>query len=156
MSGFRDWAAAMCGVGIGCALLSMLCPDGRMRRVFGVLIAVFFLCCLLSPLKTLVGLATDLFALPEKSAVSQALTEEVAEQTTAILEQALFEDAVRLVGDTVTLKKTVVCRDNSRSDSIYIERVRVTLSREDRVEAPSARMTLEKAWGVPVEVYYVG
>ena len=156
MSEFQDWAAAMCGVGIGCTLLSTLCPVGRMRRVFSVLTAVFFLCCLLVPLKTLVGTASDLFALPEGSAVSQGLTKEIDEQTTAILEQALFEDAVSRLGDAVTVKKTAVCRDNSRTDSIYIERVRVTLDRGDKGSAPSVRTTLEKAWGVPVEVYYVG
>ncbi len=156
MTQLQDWAVAMCSVGIGCALLHMLCPVGTMRRVFGVLTAVFFLCCLLTPLKTLVGMAVELFALPEQAEVSTVLTEEVNEQAEALIADVLLGDAKERVGDMATVKKVTVCRDNTRADSIYIERVRVTLDREDRAVASAVRATLEQAWGTVVEVYYVG
>ncbi len=155
MSVLQEWAAAMCGIGVGCAVLSMLCPAGRMRRVFGVLTAVLFLCCMLSPVKALVGLATELFSLPEETEVSLELSDKVNEQAESVLTQTLLRDADERVGDIATVKKVTLCRDKTRTDRIYIERVRVTLDREDMAVASAVRKTLEQAWGVPVEVYYV-
>lgn len=155
MNVIRDWATAMCGIGIGCAVLSMLCPVGRMRRVFGVLTAVLFLCCVLSPAKAFVGLAAEWLSLSEERQVSSELSEEVHEQAEAVLTQTLFDDAVERVGQTATIKKVTLCRDNARTDCIYIERVRVTLDREDMATASTVRKILEQAWGVSVEVYYV-
>ena len=156
MTTLQNWAAAMCSAGIGCALLHMLCPAGKMRRVFSVLTAVFFLCCLLVPLKTIVSMATEWFALPEETIVSEELTEEVNAQTEAVLADVLLADAMERLGDTATVKKVAVVRDNTRADGIYIERVRITLGKEDRPAAQAVRATLEKAWGTVVEVYYVG
>ena len=155
MNVLRDWASAMCGIGIGCAILSSLCPAGRMRRTFGILTSVLYLCCMLSPVKTLVGLVTERFSLSEEASVSSELSEEVDAQAEAVLTQTLLGDAVERVGETATVKKVTLCRDKTRTDRIYIERVRITLDREDMAVASAVRKTLEQAWGVPVEVYYV-
>ncbi len=155
MNGIRDWAVAMCGIGIGCAVLSMLCPTGQMRRVFGVLTAVLFLCGMLSPVKTLIGFTVELFSLPEERQVSSELSEEVSEQAETLLTQTLFHDAVERIGETATVKKVTLCRDKTRTDRIYIERVRITLDRNDMAAASAVRTILQQAWGVPVEVYYV-
>ncbi len=156
MTELQDWAVGMCTVGIGCALLYMLCPVGVMRRVFGVLTAVFFLCCLLTPIRNVIGMASELFALPDDTEVPTALAEEVEEQAEMLIADALLRDATQRLGRTVTIRKVTVCRDNTRTDSIYIERVRVTLDREDKEVASTVRATLEQAWGTVVEVYYVG
>ena len=76
-------------------------------------------------------------------------------QAEAVLTQTLLGDAVERVGETATVKKVTLCRDKTRTDRIYIERVRITLDREDMAVASAVRKTLEQAWGVPVEVYYV-
>lgn len=156
MTQLQEWAAALCTTGIGCALLHMLCPAGVMRRVFGTLTAVFFLCCLLSPLRSLLTVVSDVFAFPAETEVPTALSEEVSEQAETILSEVLLEDARGRLTDTATVKNVTVCRDNAREDGIYIERVRVTLDKEDRAAASTVRTVLQQAWGVIVEVYYVG
>lgn len=156
MSGLQDWAATLCTLAIGCSLLSMLCPAGRMRRVCGILTAVLFLCCLLSPLGSMLTFVKELFVLPENTQVSVELTDEVNEQARRILTEALLSDARERLSETATVKKVAVYRDSSRTDSIYIERVRVTLDKQDRGAGAVVRAALEQAWGVAVEVYYVG
>jgi len=156
MTEIQGWAAAMCAIGIGCTLMSMLCPSGAVRRTFGTLTAVFFLCCLLTPIKTLIGQAVDLFAVREQTAVSRPLDETVNAQAQEVIAAALLRDAEQRLSETATVKKVTVYRDNTRADSIYIERVRVTLSQEDRTVGATVRKALEQAWGTVVEVYYVG
>ena len=156
MSGLRDWAAALCSAGIGSALLFMLCPAGATKRVFAVLTAVFFLCCFLMPLKSGIDLLSDWFALSEETTVPTELSEEIDAQAEAVITETLYSDAVARVGETVSVKKVQIVRDSTRTDSIYIERVHLVLAKDDQASALSVRKTLEQAWGLPVEVYYVG
>lgn len=156
MNEVQDWAVGLCTAGIGCTLLHTLCPAGTMRRVFKVLTGVFFFCCLMSPLSALTELATDLFALPAHTAVPSALSETVDEQIQDLLDQALLQDAQARLGDAVTVKDVSVKRDMSRTDSIYIECVRITLAQEDHALSHTVYPMLEQAWGIKVEVYYDG
>ncbi len=154
MTQIQDWAAALCVSGIGCTLLHMLCPAGTMRRVFGVLTAVFFFCCILSPVQGLVSFAADLFSVSPQTEVPTALSDTVYEQAQQVIENALLQDAQTRLADTVTVKKVSVIRDKTQTDSIYIERVMITLDREDRSAVKTVYTTLEQAWGITVEVYY--
>ena len=154
MTAIQDWAAGLCTAGIGCSLLHLLCPAGAMRRVFGVLTAVFFFCCLLSPLSSAVTLASDLFVFPDEATVSRELSDTVNEQAQRVIEAALLRDATDRVGETVQVREVAIIRDMSRSDGIYIERIRVTLSEQDRPVPSAVYATLEQAWGRMVEVYY--
>lgn len=156
MSYIRDWAAGLCVAGIGCSLLHLLCPAGAMRRVFSVLTAVFFFCCLLSPLQAVTSFAGELFSLPTQTDVPQALSEEVDEQIQQLLDSTLLADACSRVGEQVTVKAVTAIRDKSCTDSIYIERVLVTLDKSDHPVPRAVYTTLEQAWGVTVEVQYVG
>lgn len=154
MTAIQDWAAGLCTAGIGCSLLHSLCPAGAMRRVFGVLTAVFFFCCLLSPLTSVATLLSDVFAFSDDMTVSQELSDTVDEQVLQVLEATLLQDAKDRVGETVQVKAVTIIRDMSRADDIYIERIRVTLSEQDRPVPSTVYATLENAWGRTVEVYY--
>ncbi len=146
----------LCAAGIGCSLLRMLCPKGSMGRVFGVLTAVMFLCCLLLPLQGIGRIAADIFQTETDAAISQELDETVIKQLMSAVEQALFDDATtRLEGDSVRVKKVTVIGDIDEHGSIYIERVKVTFHKDDRKHAPAAATKLERAWGRAVDVYYV-
>ena len=49
MDAVRSWAIALCAAAIGCTLLQILAPKDGMGRIFKLLIAAFFLCCLAAP-----------------------------------------------------------------------------------------------------------
>ncbi len=152
MTAIQDWASSVCALGIGCAVLKMLCPAGAMRRVFGVLTAVIFVCCLLSPFTTMLESVKDLFAIPRTASPSYELSDAVNEQAVAVIEEALLVDARSRLQDTADVKSVTVIRDTMREDSIYIKRVLVTVDGEDHASSFKIRATLQSAWGVDVEV----
>ena len=156
MTLLKEWATVLCAVGIGCAILRMLCPKGVMRRTFQVLTAMAFLCCLLVPVGSL-GELWDTTVDATEQDVPTALSDATAERVLIVLEEELVRDAqTRLSPLKVTVKKATVVRDMSRTDSIYIERVKLTFDKADHPLAASAVTTLEQAWGTVVEVQYNG
>ena len=64
MDGIKAWAIALCAAAVGCSLLHMLAPKGGMGRLFKLIIAAFFLCCMIAPLMNLKSMT-----LPELTAV---------------------------------------------------------------------------------------
>ena len=154
MTGVQHWAVGLCMAGIGCTVLRMLCPAGATRRVFGVLTAVFFFCCLLSPLQALMSVAGDWFDFSVQTTVPTTLSETVNGQVEAVLEAALLRDAQVHFGQDTAVERVSVVRDMSRTDSIYIERVQVYLAEDTHPVSPKAIAALERAWGITVEVYY--
>lgn len=157
MTAIREWAVVLCTAGIACAFLRMLCPKGALRRTFGMLTALFFFCCLIAPLGTLGAQLGRVFGDVAAQEVPTALEEQTAEQVAAVLEQALVQDAAERLADYgVKVKKAEIVRDMTRLDSIYIERVRLTFAKADYPLDKTAVSTLERAWGMIVEVQYSG
>ncbi len=157
MTMLREWAVALCTVGIGCAFLRMLCPKGALRRTFGALTATAFLCCLITPLGSIGTLFRDSFDVAPSSQVPTALNEATQDRITMIIEDALVRDAAaRLASFDVTVKKATVVRDTAQQDSIYIERVKLTFDKADHPLDGQAVAVLERAWGTVVEVQYSG
>ena len=154
MTAVQDWAAGLCVAGIGCTVLRMLCPAGATRRVFGVLTSVFFFCCFLSPLGAVLSMAGEVLNLSPQSQVPSMLSDTVNEQVEKVLESALLQEAQTYFGQEISVERIAVIRDMSRSESIYIERVRVTLNEHAHPASPHTIAALERAWGLPVEVYY--
>ena len=60
MDGIKAWAIALCAAAVGCSLLHMLAPKGGMGRLFKLIIAAFFLCCMIAPLMNLKSM-TDVY-----------------------------------------------------------------------------------------------
>lgn len=156
MNEIQNWAVTLCAAGIGCSLLRMLCPKGAMSRVFGVLTAVLFFCCLLLPLQTVGQIAVGIFQTEADDTVPQELDETVKQQITSAVEQALLDDAKeRLENDGVQVKRVAIVGDIDADGGIYIERVKVTFAKDDRERISLAATKLEQAWGRAVDVYYV-
>ena len=68
MDGIKAWAIALCAAAVGCSLLHMLAPKGGMGRLFKLIIAAFFLCCMIAPLMNLKSMT-----LPELSEALKAM-----------------------------------------------------------------------------------
>ncbi len=157
MTALTDWASGLCAAGVGTTLLFMLCPDGPLKKALRVLTAMLFFACLLSPLGMLREVLRDGMTMPSSPSaqVSQSLNEQVDEQVQSVLEQVLKADAdERLASMNIPVKNVHIERDTAKENSIYIKRVRVVFDKNDHPVPIAAKQTLEKAWGVPVEVYY--
>ena len=53
MNSVSQWAAGLCVAAVGCTALQMLAPKGGLGKLFRLIIAAFFLCCMASPLLSL-------------------------------------------------------------------------------------------------------
>ena len=157
MTALGEWAMGLCAAGVACAVFDMLAPSGSMKRVSSLLTAVFFFCCLIGPLGEVIGDCREWFSAQATAdvPVETALDDTAIKQVEQMLATSLQADAAsRTASYGLTVKKVEVERDMSRSDSIYIERVRVVFAKDDQPVPDAAVNVLECAWSTPVEVYY--
>ncbi len=91
MDGIRAWAVGLCAVAVGCTLLQTLAPKGGLGKIYHLLIAAFFLCCLVYPLLNMEGIAElELAALPEEiqsSVLEMQMQEQLIRQIEAAVEK---------------------------------------------------------------------
>ena len=156
MTAFADWAAGLCAAGVACAILRLLCPEGVLNDTLRVVTALLFFCCLLSPLGMLREFLADGFsvAAASSSSVSRALDERVDKQAAAVIEDALLRDAVERLENVEVKRVEIVCVESDEAVGVTVERVRVVFAKEEHPLPVTVTATLERAWGVPVEVYY--
>lgn len=56
MSQLREFASMLVAAAVGCCALKMLLPEGKLEPVLRVLLSIFFLLCLMGPLRRLPSL----------------------------------------------------------------------------------------------------
>lgn len=54
-------AILICGCCIVCAILNIASPNSKMQKTARIVLSVFFICCLLSPIKTMIEGIKDIF-----------------------------------------------------------------------------------------------
>lgn len=120
MDAVRSWAIALCAAAIGCTLLQILAPKDGMGRIFKLLIAAFFLCCLAAPLLQIKNLTRlDFSGLPDEVA-SGVLQQRVNEQAVSQINAALEEIAGHAVERYGTKWKKSPSRRILRRMAAYI------------------------------------
>ena len=153
MDAVRSWAIALCAAAIGCTLLQILAPKDGMGRIFKLLIAAFFLCCLAAPLLQIKNLTRlDFSGLPDEVA-SGVLQQRVNAQAVSQIIAPLVEIAgpgVERYG--IEMEKIAVETDTSADGSIYIRQVVVSLDKKNANRAAEVRQILESRLGVDVTV----
>ena len=153
MDAVKGWAAALCAVAIGCTLLQMLAPKGGMGKIFRMITAAFFLCCLVSPLLNLKSLLKlDLESLPteiQSEMPENRLNEQVERQISAAV-QRLTETT--LEGYGLSAEKIVTEMDTSEDGSIYIKRIILYLDKQNMAQSLTIRQLLEQRLGLEVDV----
>lgn len=151
MEGIKGWAAALCVVAVGCTLIQYLAPKGGMGRIFRMMIAAFFLCCLVSPLLSLKGLdQLPLDLLPEE-VQADMLQEKVDEQLKKQVSAAV-EGIVSTALDNYHLKaeKIETNTDTSEDGSIYMKQIILYLDKQSLSKAATVKQVLEQRLGAPV------
>lgn len=152
MDSVKGWAAMLCAVALGCALLQMLAPKEGLGRIFKLIAAAFFLCCLVTPLlslKSLTRLSVDF--LPEEvraDVLQERVNEQVLRQIDAALQRVTTE---ALEGRNIKVEKVEAQTDTSEDGSIYIERVILYMDKQNIKNAMTARQVMEQRLGVTVE-----
>lgn len=153
MDAIRAWAAALCVVAVGCALMQMLAPKGGLGRVYKLLIAAFFLCCMIAPLLGLRSLKDlDLSLLPEEVSadlLQERVNDQLERQIDAALQQVTKDT---LKNYQIEVQKVAAQTDTSDDGRIYIRQVTLYLDKQNLRKAQQARQVMEQRLGVDVIV----
>jgi hypothetical protein len=153
MSEITKWAAALCVAAIGCTAVQILAPKKGLGNIFKMIIAAFFLCCMVSPLlsiKSILNLNID--NLPREVAAEeiQRRVNQQFEQQVSISLQAKIEQVFKSYD--ITLIKVEVNMDNAEDQSIYITNVVLYLDKQSRSKAIAAKQLAEDILGIEVTI----
>ena len=153
MDGLQTWCSAVCLSALGCAALRLLAPKNGIGKLFHLIVATFFLCCMLSPLLKLHGtMSLDMDLLP-KSVVSELLQDTVNEQLQTQIREAVTSVAEEaLTNRGIIAEKIDVDTDISNEDGIYIQHITITVDKQDIPIAGVVREVLERQLETEVEV----
>lgn len=158
MEGIREWAAAICGTAVLCAAVSMLSPDSRQGKGLKMVLSVFFICVLLSPLSSLKGCRDELedFVSPPSSADSSLLTL-IEEQTAEAMERSVRElVAWQLADMDVQIEEIAVEMDISGDGCISIGQVVVVAGDADGGRLDEIERRLYERLGLNAKAVKVG
>lgn len=153
MDSVTSWAAALCAAAVGCTALQMLAPKGGLGRLFKLITAAFFICCLATPLlsmKSILKLDTD--GLPDEvsaDVLKERVNEQFKEQVTAAMQKVAKET---LANYGITPAKVEVTMDTDENGSIYISDITIYLDKQSRYKAITAKQVMEQRLGVEVTV----
>lgn len=147
------WAAALCVAAVGCTALQILAPKGGMGRIFRLITAAFFLCCMASPLLSANSLINlDIGDMPSEVS-NDIIKERVKEQFEAQVNEALGRVAEQTLNNyDIKLSKIEVNMDTGEGGSIYINGVVLYLDKQYRSKAIQAKQIMEERLNVEVTV----
>lgn len=153
MGDVKTWAVALCGAAVACAALQMLSPKGGMGKIFSMMMAAFFLCCMVSPLLSMKSLLTldidDRLSLPSGTELQQRMQEQLESQATASL-YTVCTNAMKNYG--VKIEKVELNMDTSEDGSIYISQVIIVLDKQNMKYAQTTQQILTQQLGVKVKI----
>ena len=141
----RDWAFALCAAVVAGSILRILMPQGGMRRVFGLTLSVFILCCILAPFM----LGTPELRLDIQTEASREAMHRAG--NLAELVDAQTNDAAAFGTQKIVLSKLEEMGINNHGVTININHnslwALITLGEEYKDEETRIRHELEEALG---------
>ncbi len=144
----------LCMAAIGCQALRLLAPRGALEKPLRLILSLFFLLCLLSPLQGEISFEPPRQALEEGARPSM---QRLSENYRSLLEQAVGENIEKLI--RARLEKMGAEGTNIRINvhagedgSIDISEVMITLSEASAGLAEQVKGNLEKEMELPIKV----
>ena len=153
MDAVVKWASALCVAAVGCTILQILAPKKGMGRIYRLITAAFFLCCMASPLFSVNSLLNfDIGDMPSEVS-DDIMREKVKQQFELQVNTALGRIAEQsLENYGVKFSKIKVNMDRDEYGSIYINGVVLYLDQKQMSKAITAKQVLEERLGVEVTV----
>lgn len=153
MNGIVRWAAALCTTAVGCAAVQILAPKKGIGKIFRMVLAAFFLCCMIAPLlssKPVLNLGASGF----KSQISaDRIQAQVYRQFKQQVTAALFAKISQVFKNyDIALTKVDLNMDIADDQSIYITDVVLYLDSKSRTKAIAAKQLAEEILGVKVNI----
>ncbi|XOQ44413.1 MAG: Stage III sporulation protein AF [Clostridium sp.] len=154
MSGIREWAMVICLAALSAAMLQSLVPSGSMERMAKFVIGAFIICALISPISRAAPQINAMLKTEGRPAEeNKMLNSTVNEQFEEAARQSiigLVQSELKRMG--IFCKNVQVIMDTNDNGSISINKVIVTLDREEVSGHADVSSELEKTLGIKTEV----
>lgn len=95
MAGIQSWATVVCLAALAAGMAGIVAPQGHMEKVYKFTVALFFLCCMLTPLFGLKSIHLDTSLSNLSSSRTASAAEIVNSQKTEQSRQALADLVTR-------------------------------------------------------------
>ena len=153
MEELREWCVCVCFGAVGCCAAQLLVPSNGVGRLFRLLTATLFICCLTVPLLNMrADLSLNAAWLPQE-VVAEELEERVNEQLCRQVEKTVTQLANECLAQRgIRAEKITVQTDISSEGSICIEQVVLVVDKQNVSVALAVRDVLRQQLGAPVSV----
>jgi len=158
MSAIAEIARAICYVAIACAVIDVLAPDGKLRKVFSIIVGAFIILTVISGVSQDLDLS-DLLPEPAPARMEierggEEFAAAVQEQTTELVRDRLAEhiDGAVLSRVSVKAKKISIYMDISEDGGISMKCIEITLDSADADKAYIVTAELVREFGNDVEI----
>lgn len=153
MGSVTAWAAMLCTAAIGCTVMQILSPKKGMGEIFKLIVAAFFLCCMVSPLLSMKNILSLDWQTTRQEVTAEELDARVRKQFESQVATALSRTANDLLEPYhIPVAKIEAKMDTDEQGSIYITKVVLYLPKKYRSQAALAKQVLENGLGTDVEV----
>ena len=142
-------AGSLCVTLVACAVIRMIAPSGNTSRILSVVISVFVLCSMISPIITLVktsdfNVKEERFSVTEDS-LSAEYNEVVINQTADYINEYL-NTSLEASGVEKATIKTVLALD--KNDGIYINNISIYIDKKYTDKAGEIKNIVKNTVGV--------
>lgn len=149
MNQLKDWALLLCAAAVACGLLGILLPRSTSGKAGKMAISFFFLCCLLSPLRTGLGnLSLDLSFLEE---TEEQLAEELEQEARQLAYSMAQNHILELIQTRLEQQEIIplaLSVDAQETETGILLTARLTLPAKDKDREGEIRILLLQDCGI--------
>ncbi len=156
MEKIRQWAMVLCTAAVAISVVQLAAPEGKTAKAFRCLTSLFFLVCLISPLRT--GKTTkDSFYFNDKweetLSSGQELSEKVDEQILALGLENLEKTAEEMLNEKgINAEKILMHGHFTQEGGISINSAEIILPLAQKDKADFAQDLIREAFRIPVHL----
>lgn len=135
MSAIKQWAFSLCATMVACGILQMLMPKSNLEKMLRLVVSVFFLCCVLSPI---------VLRSPELMVdIEVASDQEIAERSRRVTE--LAESQARNAA-AFALEQMVAGKLSQMGINAHALTININTNGQNAVELASAEIVLDETY----------
>ena len=154
MGTIKSWSLTICLVSIICTLFEILFPQGKMEKIFQIVLGVFMLCSILVPLKnTFKNINFDAKKTENFIKEQDKLKSTIEEQLKSATQKNLRPTIEKLLKTHGTKSEKVnIIMDTAPDNCISIKKIEVFLPKGDENKKDAIKKDLEKTLELKIDV----
>lgn len=155
MSALKSWTMVICSVSVICTIIEVLVPNGKMEKVFRLVVGAFMLCAILVPFNTTLhnikfdNKKNESFISDKskfKNTVENQTKKSIQKNMKTIIENFLGSKSVKA-------EKINIIMDTKQDNCISIKKIEVFLSRGDESKKDIIKKDLEHKLEIKTDVF---